>query len=192
MKKRNKIITYFVALFTLLIFNTHAYSDELFFTYLGLNFTGGLNKINYTDWIDDQHQTKKDNGKFYSGGPLFNVYVKNLIGDFRLNYVYNKNKLSETTVSHLNWSGSLKYAYPLTKSFSLTSGLGLYLETPPSSKKYDGSGVLVSIGSLVTINWDWKLSLDFHTQYGHFGIGESSRKLSYGASLGILRKVGKR
>jgi hypothetical protein len=91
----------------------------------------------------------------------------------------------------MSWKTKSKYVYSLNNSFALTLGVGLFLETPPSTKKYDGGGGILSTGAIYTVNWNWKIFLDIQYQYGYMSLGDNSTKASYGAVVGIIRKLGK-
>lgn len=190
-----KLVIFKFSLLLILLINSQnfskVYANDLFFTYAGLNFGYGLNQITYTDWFDTKRETRDVTGQHYNFGLVFNIFIYDFIGDFSYNFTYNNNSDSETAVYHLTATGSLKYAYPATKSFALTIGPGLYIETPPSTKNYDGGGAIISTGFIYTVNWDWKIYTDFYGRYGSYGLGDNSSKISYGITLGFLHKFGK-
>jgi hypothetical protein len=172
-----------------------AAEEERYYTYLGAVFGAGINKIHYNGWFDDQYGSQSISGSYYSGGFIFQVYVKQFIGEFTVQYDMNSNsdtKNPDTSVSHPLYTFVAKYTYPLGADFFAAGGLGLYMETPPATAKYDGGGgPAVTLGMLYEINIDWKIVFDFNLRYGQFGIGEDSTKLCYGITIGVVRNVGR-
>ncbi len=166
--------------------------EELFFTYAGLSFSGGIDRIEYKDWFQDElkRDTKNVTGVYYSGGVILNIYVKNMIGELEVLYISNIN--DEIPVSHILYNAAGKYSFELNKKFSLTAGLGLYLETPPASKSYNSGGGFTGLAGVVySLSWDWKLVFDINARSGHFGIGEDSTRISSGVKLAFMYKVGR-
>ena len=168
-------------------------AQESFFTYAGGVIGGGLNHIEYKDWFEDERKTKQVSGGFFNCGLLLNIYIRQMIGEFSMLYIYNGNKSSpDISVSHLIYNAVGKYAYQLDKKILLTSGLGLYLETQPSNIGYDGgAGFVLTLGTIYRYNWDWNIVFDLTGRYGSFGIGEDSTKFSWGINLGLVKKIGK-
>ena len=170
-------------------------ADELFFTYIGAAFGGGLDKIKYTDWFrdSDKRDTKKVSGSFYSGGFVIDIFVNKFIGEFSIQYINNSNSdVPDISVNHLIYNATGKYSYKLIDALYLTSGLGLYLETPPANRSYNsGGGFNATFGTVYNIGREWKVIFDLIARYGHFGIGEDSTRLSYGARIGLVYKIGR-
>lgn len=165
-------------------------TSELYYTYIGITAGGGLNRITYKDWMNDKQDTEELTGNYFSGGFLFNIFVNRFLGDFRLQYVYNKN--SNYPIQHLYFSAAGRFVYAFNPTLSISSGPGIYFDSPPSTKSYDGSpGFQMPLGLVINIGFDTKLFFDLIGRYGSYGIGEESRKLSYGANLGFLYKVGR-
>lgn len=168
-------------------------AQESYFTYAGGVVGGGLNHIEYKDWFEDERKTKQVRGGFLNCGLLLNIYIRYLVGEISMHYIYNSNDSSpDISVSHLIYNAIGKYAYELDKKILLTSGLGLYLETPPSNIGYDGgAGFILTLGSIYRYNWDWNIIFDLKGRYGSFGIGEDSTKFSWGIDLGLVKRIGK-
>jgi hypothetical protein len=165
-------------------------TSELYYTYLGLIVSGGINSITYNDWINNSEGSEDISGSYLSGGFLFNIYIKNIAGDFRLQYHYNMN--DNETLQHLYLAIAGRYVYKINTKISLSSGPGLYFDSPPSTGGYDGSpGFWLPLGMVLNLGFDTKLVFDIIGKYGSYGKGEDSTKLSYGASVGIMYKVGR-
>lgn len=173
-----------------------AWPGERFSTYTGITLGGGINQIEYTDWFTDHQETANIGGSYYSGGILFAVFVRELIGEFSLQYIANANDSVEggkdTSVQHLLYTFTGKYAYPLGTGFFATCGFGLYMETPPATSSYDGGGgAAITLGCILDMSSDWKMIFDFNGRYGQFGMGQDSTKLSYGINVGVVYNVGR-
>lgn len=163
---------------------------ELFYTYMGPVAGIGFNRITAKDWYSDRTGSKKITGTYYTGGAVFKVVVKNLEGDFTLQYLYNSN--SDETLQHAYYSLAARYLLGLTPVISLSAGAGLYFDSPPSNRKYDGStGFIIPVGMIYTYSFDTRLFVDLKGSYGSYGTGENSVKFSYGISMGALFKVGR-
>ncbi len=163
----------------------------LYYNYIGITVGGGINQIEYNDWFIDKRDTKKISGVYYSGGFIFDIYVRNFVGEFTLQYVYNSND-EDTSVQHLLLSTVGKYTFNLSQAFAVAPGLGLYIETPPSDKKYNGGGgFLATLGAIFNIDKNYKIIFDLIGSYGYFGKGEESTKISYGTKIGIVYNIGK-
>lgn len=165
-------------------------NKELYFTYIGPVIGFGYNYIKYSDWFGTERDTQKLSGIYFSGGCAFNLYTSFLVGDFKLQYVFNKNE--NYPVLHLVFSASGKYLWKITSLFSIAAGLGIYLETPPSNKNYKGSaGFLLPAGIIFDTTFNTKLVVDIIGRYGFYGLGEDSTKVSFGINAGFLFKVGR-
>ena len=164
----------------------------LYFTYIGPIVGGGINQITYSDWIDNKRDTQEVSGNYYSSGLILDIFVNNIVGEFTLQYIYNSSGGEpDISVQHLLYTASGKYSFNFG-AIALAHGLGLYMETPPSDKKYDGgSGFSASLGIFYTINMDIKLLFDITGRYGSFGMGEDSSKISYGAKFGLVYSIGR-
>jgi hypothetical protein len=164
-------------------------AEEKFFTYAGFAASAGFNWIDYSGWSGDSIRNKDYYGTGYSGGVMLDVFARDIVGELNLQYAYNTGSAGESKVRHLYCSASVKYVYPINAIAGAAAGLGLYIEGPPSDKKYDGGGVLLPLGAIFTISRDWKIVTDINIKYGRYGIGESY-KLSCGMNIGIVYKVG--
>ncbi len=166
-------------------------AEDRIFTFLGPAFSGGVNKITYNDWFDNETGTKKVAGNFYGGGIQLDVFAAPLVGEFIIQYLSNSASETEIAVNHLYFGFTGKYAYYPTSVFALAPGMGLYVETPPASKRYDGGGgFTASLGFIIHFTQDLRFILDAQGRYGSFGMGEDSRKISYGINVGLVYKVG--
>ena len=169
------------------------HAEELYFTYVGTIIEGGLNKIEYSDWFVDRRETKNYSGSFYSGGLLIDIFIKRIIGEFSIQYIYNKNSgTPDISIQHMIYNALGKYSYTLREDIFLTSGVGLYLETPPADRGYDsGGGFLITMGTIYCLNREWNFIFDLMVRYGLFGMGEESTKFSSGIKFGLVYKVGR-
>lgn len=169
---------------------TYKKTSELYYTYFGLIINGGMNSIRYNDWINNSQGSEDISGSYLSGGLIFNIYTNNIAGDFRLQYHYNMN--DNENLQHLYIAIAGRYLYQINTKIILSSGPGLYYDSPPSTGGYDGSpGFWLPLGMVLNLGFDTKLVFDIIGAYGTYGKGEDSTKLSYGASLGIMFKVGR-
>jgi hypothetical protein len=160
---------------------------ELIYTYVGPVAGAGMNRITYQDWF---YYTNKKNikGMYLNGGVSLWVISKWLIGDFSIQYMYNRN---ERDLQHLFYTLSGRLGVRLGTVAIFTPGVGLYFESPPSNRKYlGGAGLRAPIGFLFNTTYDTKLFLEGAVMYGWYGMGEKSVKLSYGINLGFIFKVG--
>ncbi len=163
---------------------------DLIFTYIGPSVSGGFNHIEHSDWFFISRSTRKYGGYFLSGGVLLAVYGKFLAGDFNLHFTHNQNDMFP--LYHLTFAMSGRGVVPIGRVIEFTPGIGLYLETPPSNEKYNsGGGGHLPVGFTVKTSFDTKLIFDAYVRYGFFGLGEESKKFSYGIQLGFLFKIGR-
>jgi hypothetical protein len=186
--------TAIIVLFILSAVSGLAAEEELFFTYMGPVVGGGYNQIAYRGWSSetDTRISKVITGYYLSGGCLINIYVRKFIGEFSLEYINNfSSGKPDVSVQHLIYTSTLKYSFPLNPDFAFTCGIGAYLETPPSDKSYNGGGFNGTIGAVYDITREWKIVFDVLARYGRFGMGDDSSKLSLGAKLGMVYKVGR-
>jgi len=189
-------VTQCICLLLVIFLSGPLWAEEHFFTYMGITLGGGINQIEYTDWFTDHQETANISGTYYSGGLLCAVFVRELVGEFSMQYIANANDTVEggkdTSVQHLLYTFTGKYAYPLGTRFFATGGIGLYIETPPATGSYDGGGgPLLTIGGIVNLSPDWKIIFDLQGRYGQFGMGQDSTKLSYGINVGVVYNVGR-
>ncbi len=177
------------------LLNAQERKDEvmrgLYYNYMGITIGGGINQIEYNDWFVDKRDTKKISGAYYSGGIIFDIFVRNFVGEFTLQYAYNSND-EDTSIQHLLISTLGKYSFNLSHNFAIAPGLGLYIETPPSDKEYNGGGgILATLGAIINIGKDYKIIFDIIGSYGYFGMGEESTKITYGTRIGVIYNIGR-
>ncbi len=168
-------------------------AQELFFTYVGVTAGGGIQTVEYQDWWDDQRNSQSYSGNFFSGGAMMDIVVNNLVGEFTAQFMYNSlDGTPDISVHHTLLTVTGKYRYPLSTMFNLAGGLGLYMDMPPATDDYDGGGgVSACIGTMIDLTLNSMLVLDIYGRYGTFGVGEESTRLSTGASLGFVYKIGR-
>ena len=193
-----KKIIILIFLFAVLKFDAAAQvvkeEGELYFTYVGPSIGGGRNQIAYRGWSSESNarESKLISGNYINGGFILDIFVKNMIGEFGLDYVNNfSSGKPDVSVQHLMLTSAGKFAYSLNNFSALTCGVGVYLETPPASRSYRGGGLNGVIGAVFDISRDWKIIFDFVCRYGFFGIGDDSSKLSLGGKIGVVYKVGR-
>lgn len=204
---RGILILFF--LFTIWIHTGPAAAQEtpgprkvLFYTYVGPVAGFGYNHIKYKTWDTtlNLHTDAKTHGFQATGGAMFNVFINNVIGDFRVEYIFNHNG-GEHVVHHLFWSIFGKYRWQLTELISIATGAGIYFETPPSNLTYSGTaGVQVPLGIIINTTFETRLIIDLVGRFGLYGyddaigkveISDNSYKASYGITVAFLFKVGR-
>jgi hypothetical protein len=192
-----KIKLFLISFLAIFAITDQAFAEEeLFFTYIGPTVGAGTNQIAYRRWSQSSNSRESSviSGYFISGGFLMNIYVRYFIGEFTLEYIADQNsEESDISVMHLIYTSQAKYSYSLNDTLALTCGVGAYLETPPSTKKFDsGGGINSSLGLVVNLTREMKLVVDAPVcRYGYFGVGDDSSKLSFGVKLGMVYKVGR-
>lgn len=166
--------------------------QELFFTYIGATLGGGAASIDYSEWVVDHRESRSATGAYFSGGMLLDVVVRDIIGEFSLQAVNTGASEDAVASFRLLYSATGKYAFRLGESFFLSPGMGLYMETGPSDKDYDGgAGLAASAGLGWMFFRDWILLFDIIGRYGSYGLGEDSTIISYGVNLGVVYKIGR-
>lgn len=161
---------------------------ELFYTYFGPVAGFGYSMAQYETWKNNSWQTVKANGINANGGALLNIFIGNFVGDFSVEWMYN----APESMQHMHYRAMGKYLWTLNDTFAAGCGFGIYLETPPSTKTYNGSaGVMLPLSLAITTGFDSKLVVDIYGKYGSYGVGENSSKISTGMSIGFLFKVGR-
>lgn len=190
--KRAGILTIFFVLF---IASVSAYAQEirdeesLNFTYLGPLLSFAYNKVEYTDWNGSSTEKQKMSGYIYSGGIALNIFADDLCGDFQMKYAYNQ---LDSTYSYIEFSIAGKYFYPMNNIISLGAGLGLYLDSPFSTKDDNGSaGIQLPLTLLINTSPDTKLFVDIFSRYGSFGVGSNTSSISAGVNVGFIFKAGR-
>lgn len=182
-------------LFFLIIISSNAFSQQireessLNYTYIGPIFSASSNSAEYSDWIDNQYKTEKISGTSYTGGIDLKIFAGDLCGDFQSKYSYSS---YDTTLTCLEFILAGEYFYRFNDFISAGAGLGLYMETPPSSKDHNGSsGLYFPVSAIFSTTSNTKLFIDIFAKYGTFALGNDTEFISYGCSLGFVFKVGR-
>jgi hypothetical protein len=112
-----------------------------------------------------------------------------MCGDFQAKYSYSS---YDTTLTCLEFILAGEYFYKINDIISLGTGLGLYMETPPSSKDHNGSsGFYIPLSAMFNTTGNTKLFIDLFAKYGTFALGNDTEFSSYGCSMGFVFKVGR-
>lgn len=191
MKRTGIFALFFVLLLPFTAVNAQEIRDEesLNFTYLGPVLSFAYNQVEYTDWDGDSTEKEKMSGYIYSGGAALNIFADDLCGDFQMKYAYNQ---IDTSLSGIEFSIAGKYFYKMNDNISLGAGLGIYLDTPFSTKDNNGSaGLQLPLTLLVNTTPDTKLFIDIFSRYGSFGQGRNTSSISAGVNVGFVFKVGR-
>ncbi len=169
-----------------------ACAEDLFFTYLGVTAGGGAQQVSYSEWVVDHRETKSSSGTYFSGGPIIDIFVDRLIGEFSIQYMNTMMSASNLSVQHLYYTATGKYAFYMGDTFFAVAGAGLYFESGPSDRSYNGgAGANGVLGAGLHAGHDWRIMLDVSARYGNFGIGEEATRLSYGISVAAVHRVGR-
>lgn len=197
-KSKNPIKNIFLVIFLFSSATTasaqQAASEQLIYTYIGVTCISGLNnRVHYHDWIVDHRESANDSGFYYGGGPVLDVFVRYFIGEFSIQFINNSGyKNKKLSVAHMLYTASGKFAYNIGKIFFITAGAGLFLESEPANKDYNGGGgVNFSTGVGFNVAREMRLLFDITGRYGTFGIGENATKLSFGLALSAVYRIGK-
>ncbi len=162
---------------------------SLNYTYIGPVFSISKNSAEYSDWINNQQQTVKLSGTSYTGGIDLKIIAHEFYGDFQAKYSYSS---YDTTLTCLEFLLAGEYLYSVNHLTSLGGGIGLYMETPPSSKDHNGSaGFYIPLSVMFNTTQDTKLFIDLFAKYGTFGLGQDTSFFSYGCSMGFVFRVGR-
>jgi hypothetical protein len=167
-------------------------AEDLFFTYLGVTAGGGASQVDYSEWVVDHRETKSATGTWLSGGAIIDIFVDRLIGEFTLQYMNSAMSADNLSVQHVYYSATGKYSWYKGNVIFATTGAGLYFGSGPSSSRYDGGGGGNAVlGMGLNAGTDWKITFDLNARYGHYGKGEETTGLSYGAYVAVLYRVGR-
>lgn len=162
---------------------------EFIHTFLGPAIEGGYNRVAYREWRVTSMTTQTLQGFFGGGGVIMGLYAGYLGGEFIIAFHYN---MMNPALWHMGYSLMGKGLIPIGTSFNVTIGLGLYLESPPANRSYKGgAGFKGSLGTIIHTSYDTRLVIDGYARYGWYDLGEDSRKISAGFSVGFLFKVGR-
>lgn len=167
-------------------------AKDFFRTYTGLTVSGGFDSITRKDWFDDtgKQETRKTNGNFTGYGILLNVFAGSTAGELSVEYTGYSN--SDIPLYCLTYSALAKYVFTVSDFISVPAGAGLYIDSPPSDRRYNGGGgPAAAAGVIYNISDKWKIMSDFLARCGSFGSGEGSTRFSYGVRLGIVYETGR-
>jgi len=190
LKFKNCLLFFFITVLTSQVYSQEIREESsLNYTYLGPVFSISSNSAEYSDWIDNQYKTEKVSGMSYTGGIDLKIFAGNLCGDFQSKYSYSS---YETTLTCLEFILAGEYFYKINELISAGAGLGLYMETPPSSKDHNGSsGLYIPLSAILNTTGNTKFFIDLFAKYGTFALGNDSQFSSYGCSMGFVFKVGR-
>jgi hypothetical protein len=161
-----------------------------YYTYIGPFFQSGFNSISYTGWNGGSHREIESGGFYTEPGALCFISIDQIIAQIGLGFRLNFNDETATEVYHTKLHAIGKYMTPVANNIALGGGGGLYFESIPASKQYDGTGLLLAASATYRLNSNWILLLDFDFGFGNFGLGEESTKISYGITFGAGTKMG--
>jgi len=165
--------------------------------YAGGGISFSMGKISYNDFInksnpnDSGYEEKKVKFKTFSPFFFTQLYGKLFMGEFTVGMDYEK--ASNSSLSHFNtaFTASVRYRYDLNDKLILFAGPGVYLETYPSSKKYDGGGIMLSAGAAFNATETLRIFSIIAATYGYYGVGDESKKIGFRFSAGAGKRVGK-
>ncbi len=163
--------------------------SSLNYTYIGPMLSFSNNSAEYSDWIDDEQRTEKVSGTTYAGGVTFKILAANMCGDFQAKYSYSS---YDTTLTCLEFLLAGKYLYKINDFISAGGGLGIYMETPPSSSEHNGSaGLYFPLTTMFSTSVDTRLFIDIFAKYGTFAMGDDTKFNSFGCDMGFVFKIGR-
>ncbi len=163
---------------------------DLIFTFLGPVAGGGFNHLTYADWRNF-YTKDKSSGSYANAGLSVWVVSKWLIGDFSAQYMYNNFK-GMGIVHNMYFTISGRIGIRMGSVGVFAPGIGMYVETPPTNRKFRGStGLRAPLAFLFNTTFDTILFIDGSFMYGWYGMGDRSTKMFYGVSLGFIFKVGR-
>lgn len=163
--------------------------STLNYTYIGPVISASLNSAEYNDWINNERKTEKVSGTSFTGGVDLKIIAASMCGDFQAKYSYSS---YDSTLTCLEFLLAGEYLYRLNELLSMGGGIGLYLETPPSSNGHNGSsGLYIPLTTMFNITPDTRFFIDIFGKYGTFALGDDTEFFSYGCSMGFIFKVGR-
>jgi hypothetical protein len=180
----------FAALCIIIPLGAVAEERELIYTYLGPVAGGGMSQLTYSDWRNF-YSKDKSSGYYANAGLAIWIVSKWLIGDFSAQYMYNNFKgMGIVHNTYLTMSGRIGVRLGTVGIFA--PGIGMYVETPPTNRKFRGSaGLRAPLAFLFNTTFDTMLFIDGSFMYGWYGMGDRSVKMFYGVSLGFIFKIGR-
>lgn len=163
--------------------------ESLNYSYLGPALSLGYSRVEYSEWSNDLMKTREMTGYSMSAGAALNIFADNLCGDFQMKYAFS---MFDYSVTNLEFSMSGKYYYSFNNYVSAGSGIGIYLEGPPSNIEHNGgAGIQLPVSLLLSTTPGSKLFIDVFFRYGSFGTGENTESISAGVNVGYIFKVGR-
>jgi len=168
--------------------------EELYFTYIGPVFETGFSSVDYKKWdhSTDVRDSRSSSGMYYSGGVVLDIFVHYFIGEFSLQCRDAAYADSEVSAIYLRTAAIGKYFHQFDERFFADGGFGIYMETGPANRKYDGGGGIAAvIGVGYSFTREWRIMLDFTAGWGRYGIAEEAANSAFGVKLAVLYKIGR-
>ena len=170
-----------------------ARAADRYYTFMGI--TGAAASTGYPTRIGRRTRSRNLDitGSYYSTGLSVCTVVDQVIGEVTVQYLSNSNSGDvDTSVSHMYLSIAGKYFYSLSRVFHLTTGAGIYCDSPPATLDYEGGGGMLALaGTMIRFSDDVMFMVEATARYGTFGLGEGSTKISYGAAASLVYSVGR-
>ncbi len=161
---------------------------DLVYTFIGPVAGGGMSHTVTSDWRN-LYGKEKESGVYFHGGCSLWVISRWFIGDFTIQYAHNR---YQRPLQNLFYTISGKVAINLKNVVTIAPGIGLYFESPPSNRGFrGGAGIRTPLAVLFTTTFDTRLFIEGSFMYGWLGVGDRTTRLSYGANLGFIFKVGR-
>lgn len=165
--------------------------------YAGGGMSFSMGKIIYNDFVNRPNSAvsgyEENIVSFKTFSPFLftQLYGRLFMGEFTIGMDYEK--ASNSSLSHFNtaFTASARYCYNLNDKIILFAGPGVYLETYPSSKKYDGGGIMLSAGAAFDVTETLRIFSIIAATYGYYGVGDDSKKIGFRFSAGAGKRVGK-
>jgi len=161
--------------------------DKVYYTYAGAIIGTNFSKAKYNIWETNERKSYSESGASIPVGFLLNIFIEQFSGEFTFEQIYN----FSSKIYYTKFSSSLKYIWDIDNNYYLGTGFGLYLETPPSSKKYNGgSGILLPFEFGYKLTKKSIITINIITSYGSYGIGNDNYNIISGVRFGYLYRVG--
>lgn len=187
---KKALFVFFLYLFSITGFSQEIRDEStLNYTFIGPVASASMNSAEYSDWIDNEQKTEKVSGTSYTGGVDLKIIAGNMCGDFQSKYSYSS---YDTTLTCLEFLLSGLYYYRITEITSIGAGIGIYMETPPSSADHNGSaGFYLPLSVMFNTTPETRFFVDVFAKYGTFALGDDTSYFSYGCSMGFVFRVGR-
>ena len=192
MKKNILHITLILLLtITSSLFSQSKFNDDdegkVYYTYAGANLGGLYSYATYSDWFTDKRETKTQSGIVVPGGLMLNIFIDQFSGEFTAEVIYDLS----ASIFYTKFTSSGKYILNINNELFFGAGLGIYLETPPSSATYNGgAGVLLPLEIGYKLTDKSRITMDIITSYGSYGMGEDNYQILSGVRFAFLYRVG--